>query len=321
MIKLFCILHRTSAEEVSTLEVSNVEFPTSNEAAARLENFTIPESTTGITACIRIKLEYYNNGYTTLFALHDGDWETGYSFAFYLAIGWKTGLEMDGLQDGLSDVYLNTSWTYGVHDKQVRWHFLLFREKIEINEWNNFCYGFSTEENTQIIFHNGLKMHHYNSTRKGSPIAKIFNIYLCKNLRGSMSEFNLYGKLLKQDKMQDWTGKCEKKSQPDLLDWDPRVFNTTFTESTKNVAVDNADSSEFCRLIAERGERVLEVEDDGEEKSPLMSKDRCLRLNGDLKNFPLNKRDLQKMDDAFHQFLEAILFKMKPIGYIRRREG
>ena len=51
---------------------------------------------------------------------------------------------------------------------------------------------------------------------------------------------------------------------------------------------------------------VLEVEDDGEEKSPLMSKERCLRLNGDLKNFPLYKRDLQKMDDAFHQFLEAI---------------
>ena len=182
-IKLVYILHLTSAEEVSTLEVSNVEFPTSNEAAARLDNLTIPESTTGLTACIRIKLEYYNNGYTTLFELKDGDWKRGYSFQFYLAIGWKTGLEEDGLQDGLSDIYLNSSWTYGVHDKEVRWHFLLFREKIEINEWNNFCYGFSTEENTQIIFHNGLKMHHYNSTRKGSPIAKIFNIYLCKNVR------------------------------------------------------------------------------------------------------------------------------------------
>ena len=122
MIKLFRILHLTCAEEMSTLEVSNVEFPTSNEAAARLDDFTISESTTGLTACIRIKLEYYNNGYTTLFALQDGDWETGYSFAFYLAIGWKTGLEMDGLQDGLSGVYLNTSWTYGVHDKEVRWH-------------------------------------------------------------------------------------------------------------------------------------------------------------------------------------------------------
>ena len=50
MIKLFCILHLTCAEEVSTLEVSNVEFPTSNEAAARLDNFTIPKSTTGLTA-------------------------------------------------------------------------------------------------------------------------------------------------------------------------------------------------------------------------------------------------------------------------------
>ena len=288
------------------MEVSNVKFPTSNEAGARLDKFTIPKSTTGLTACIRIKLEYYNNGYTTLFELLDENWKTGYSFQFYLAIGWKTGLEEDGLQDGLSDIYLNSSWTYGVHDKEVRWHFLLFREKIEINEWNNFCYGFSTEENTQIIFHNGLKMHHYNSTRKGSPIAKMFDIRLGKNLRGSMSEFNLYGKLLKQDEMQDWTGKCETKSQPDLLDWDPRVFDITHTDSTKNVRIDNVDSKEFCRLIAQRGEQVLEVEDDGEEKSPLSSKDRCLRLNGDLKNFPLNKRDLQKMDDVFHQFLEAI---------------
>ena len=121
-----------------------------------------------------------------------------------------------------------------------------------------------------------------------------------------MSEFNLYGRLLRQDEMQDWTGKCVARGKPDLLNWDPRVFNTTPTESSKTVRIDNVDSSDFCRMFAQRGERVLEVEDDGEGKSPLMSKDRCLRLNGDLKNFPLNARDLQNMDDAFHQFLEAI---------------
>ena len=101
---------------------------------------------------------------------------------------------------------------------------MLFREKIEINEWNNFCYGFSTEENTQIIFHNGLKMHHYNSTREGSPIAKNFNIHLGRNLRGLMSEFNLYGRLLRQDEMQDWTGKCVARGKPDLLTLDGMYF-------------------------------------------------------------------------------------------------
>ena len=68
------------------MEVSNVKFPTSNEGAARLDKFTIPKSTTGLTACIRIKLEYYNNGYTTLFELLDGDWKTGYSFQLILCI-------------------------------------------------------------------------------------------------------------------------------------------------------------------------------------------------------------------------------------------
>ena len=306
LLLLIGLQHVVGAREVAVLEVSDVEFPTSNEAAARIENFTIPETTTGLTACIRIKLEYYNNGYTTMFNFNDGDGEKGYSFYFYLAIGWKTGLEMEGLQDGLSDVYLNTSWTYGVHDRQVRWHFLLFREKIEISEWNSFCYGFSTEEKTQIIFHNGLKMHHYNSTKEDSPIAKHFDILLGLNLRGSMSEFNLFGRLLKQEEMEEWTGKCDMRRKPDILKWDPTIFNTTLTESSKSVKVDYVDSGDFCRMISQRGQPVLEIEDDEEGKSPLMSKDRCLRLNGDLKHFPLNKEDLQKMDDVFHQFLEAI---------------
>ena len=45
------VLHVVAAQEVPVLEVSDVEFPTSNEAAARLDKFTIPETTTGLTDC------------------------------------------------------------------------------------------------------------------------------------------------------------------------------------------------------------------------------------------------------------------------------
>ena len=51
LLLLIVALHVVAAQEVPVFEVSGVEFPTSNKAAARLDKFTIPETTTGLTAC------------------------------------------------------------------------------------------------------------------------------------------------------------------------------------------------------------------------------------------------------------------------------
>ena len=65
LLLLIVVLHVVAAQEVPVLEVSDVEFPISNEAAARLDKFTGNHNRTN--SLWRIKLEYYDNGYIMLF--------------------------------------------------------------------------------------------------------------------------------------------------------------------------------------------------------------------------------------------------------------
>ena len=83
------------------LKLSNVDFPTSNHRPASFDA-TYHKEISEFTICIRFLIDSYNTNLLYLVRAWNAD-----QLYFLDRIGWETGMERDGYQDGISIIQRN----------------------------------------------------------------------------------------------------------------------------------------------------------------------------------------------------------------------
>ena len=244
------ILHVLSVEgnEVFDVLKMNPPFPTSNDPNndyAALLNATYSEDLKEMTSCFRFSLESYNDGWFQAVVARG----TGGFPDFQEATGLNNGFEFDGFQGwwmflrrnipggGLGKI---ASPAYFNHNPRLT---------IEISKWYHVCTSYSSTLHLIHKYINGLKVFTYEyEDEQEDPLKRtIFeSVVLGINMRGLMTDFNLYSSYFSPEEMISWTSNCQKRPG-EVFNWNINKLNITQPESSgTNVTFVQIDRSEVC---------------------------------------------------------------------------
>ena len=166
----------------------------------------------------------------------------------------------------------------------TRWHWTLQKEWLYPFNWQRVCCAWSIRDKFLRAYVNGKLVLGYEwslQLKKGwGDTQKELQIGV--NWRGEVTDVNLYGSAFDEEQMKRWTTSCESPTPGDILAWQPETYNITDTNETSTI-ISEISAKDLCSV---QGADVLEVFDDKELKSPIMSENLCLRLNGRLKLIP-----------------------------------
>ena len=310
-------------------------FPSSPEPAASV-NADFDRDITEFTVCLRMLVESYNDGCITIVhanlagkKLQAWD-ERHYKNTLCKDIGWT----LDGYQE--QGIYLMRNIPGGGLDKQAFpiWHNLNVPKNVRPSEWHSFCTSYSSTSHKFHQYQDGVKVFNYTFMDPvEDPLSSdtFKNLLIGGNMRGLITDLNIYSFYFEKDAMVDWTRGCAQK-KGDIFAWDTRNLNITQEKTnTKNVTIVSIDKKEICidpnkkiepqmpDLSGKKStgnhfkpkppkksltDSVLElITDPLNTKTAFQARDLCYRLNGELLPRPQTKEEETLMDKVLWDFM------------------
>ena len=200
--------------------------------------------------------------------------------------------------------------------------------------WIHMCSSYSSKLNKIQIFQDGLKVYsfHYKDPQDIPLPTNTFEMTkLCRNMRGLISDVNIYSTFFDEDSTRSLTLSCGEM-QGDIFKWDASKVNITQdADSQLEVTIEIMDKSEIClqtdmkptaqepsksarmsnkkrynqpsKFKASYVDYVLEVITDPFAKDNPEAVDRCLRLNGELMPLPQTKEEEAFFDKTVWDYM------------------
>ena len=319
--------------QIDVLKISDVPFPNSGccsinhfaaAASAPMES-DIPE----FTVCYRMLIDSYNDELFIPFGAVDGNGKIWYILD---RMCWKCGRGSEGYQGGL--LYLTRNIPGGglVNKGLPIYHQYNMARDIAISKWTHICFSYSTINHNVHLYQDGIKVFNFTyGDEKEDPLSSSFfeHIRIGANMRGLLTDVQVYNKYFNEDKIISWTTSCPG-SEGEIFNWDRTKLNTKETIG-KNVTFVTMDSSEVCpdpgklvtmqqpRISASGTDRrrfqppprnrtsyasdVLEYITGADAKTFSDVEDRCFRMNGELFTLPQNKVDEDIMNEVLWTYL------------------
>lgn len=313
------------------MKIANVPFPLVSCCTAKYfaaqANATHGTNIPEYTVCYRMLIDSYNEGLFTPFSAFDGK-----KWNILDRQCWKCGRGSEGYQGGLIVIGRNIPGGGLASRELPNYHQYNLARDIAISKWTHICYAYSTVTQNFHMYQDGLKVYSftYGDEEENSLTSKAFNmIRIGANMRGLMTDIQVYNEFYNIDDMVTWTTSCPG-TKGEIFDWDITQLNTNHDEtSTLNVTFIKMDMSEVCPSKAARPQKprlssagnarkrfkppkrnrtsnagsVLELITDPDGKVNGDAQDRCFRLNGKLITLPQNKEDEDLMNGVLLDYM------------------
>ena len=321
------------------LTIKNVPFPESFVPAANL-NVTHTKEIAEFTFCYRFLITSYNEQWNRLILARQPHKYCYYEESF----GFNTGFEFEGYQPIHHLVDRNVTGG-GVGKGRGRgahpmYHHTLLARNIQTGKWVHTCNAYSSSLQKMHLYIDGLKAFSYQYTDEEDnplPSTLFANTDIGQNMRGLVTDMNIYSRFFTETEMVTWTTNCGQV-EGDIYAWDTSRLNLTQKqESNLKVTLVKMPKADVCpdpdepKILQEPSKlgatqeqkrykpknkdsstfvgKVLELITDPFEKiDTLQSKDRCFRLDGEILSLPQNEEEEKLMDQVMWNYL------MKKIG-------
>ena len=155
-------------------------------------------------------------------------------------MGWGT----EGYEGG----YAGLGNTADVSIRQVPTiHHFNGAMNIDIGTWTHICNSYSYSLDMIHMYQNGLKVFSFNYTGdvKYNIDGMFENLIIGQNMRGLITDVNIYSNFFDENKIIAWTKDCSQ-TKGDIFAWDPSKL--TLTEGFK-ITIENIDKSEVCSNV------------------------------------------------------------------------
>ena len=187
---------------------------------------------------------------------------------------------------------------------QVVWRLILYKQPLEIYQWQSACISYTKETNQLLLFHNGVRYLEQKLIGGSRAIAKDFLSIteISSRFRGSFSDLQVYSKPMKEKDLEDWT-KCRYDKAGDVFQWDINKFNLTIDERIVST-IEKVDKKSFCKS-EEKDQREIHVfgQAGGDMIfSHIEATHLCKRLNGKMSSLPRNAEELEVLHEAGKKF-------------------
>ena len=323
-------------QQIDVLKISNISFPHSSDPVA-LINASYKQDIAEFTICFRVLVESYNDAHVPLIVAWKPsieDYTSDYQLSSYFveSFAYLTGFDLDGLQAGLTFLFRDIP-DGGIGNRSFPvWHHEVLPRFVDTGRWFHFCVAYSSLKHIMHKYQDGHKVFSFpyaDKVVRPFPPNMFDNLSLGKNLRGLLSDLNIYSKFFTEKEMKAWTTSCNH-DKGDIFAWVPNNVNIIKNDDGKEVSFIKLDKSEVCpdpNEISEKqktvkstqGNRktnfqpksknhgtfvglVLEYIEHNELKNNKEAKDMCFRLNGELMAVPQNVEEeliLRKIIDDF----------------------
>ena len=313
-------------DQFDVLKITNVDFPFATGFAATF-NATYDQEIAEFTVCYRFLITSYNDGWMwTFYSPKLGTWEWDQK-GYHETFGYGTGLESEGYQSVWFTLFRNIPGG-GLGDKAMPvYHAPLLPRFLQTGKWYNSCTSYSSKLRKLHLYQDGLKAHSYQyNDQEENPLRPTFFevVKLGQNMRGLMTDVNIYSTFFEEEEMVSWTTGCQQRDG-EIYKWDVSKLNITQDEdSTVNVEFIRLDKASVCpekNVVVTQQEpsklgtkseqkrfkpklqgnssfigKVLEVITDPDNKNAMDCKDRCYRLSGQILTIPENEEEEKLLD-------------------------
>ena len=312
-------------EELDVMKISNVPFPSSKVYPAFL-NASFSKEIAEFTICYRFLIESYNDPMIYLLRLMTPNW--GDTF-YYNAVGWNTGYDLEGFQGARSFINRNVEGGGLVNKQLPRYASYVMARNIDISTWTHFCTSYSSSLQKMLRYQNGQKVMSFTFTdEKENPLpSDLFaNTRIGKNLRGSITDLNIFSTFLDDKALIKWTTSCDERGG-DIFTWDASKLELS---QDIDVSIIKMDKKEVCpdvtkqipiqraKKVAKKTERkrfkpylgiksfvgmVLEMVSVREGLKYQEAEDVCFRTGGELMMIPQTKEEMDLMDKVLWDYI------------------
>ena len=308
-------------------------FPVSSEYAASADA-DFDKDISEFSVCYRMMIESYNDGYINIiYANFTGKkLETWDQRTYMNRIGKDVGWTLDGFQEAF--IHLTRNIPGGGLGKQTFpfWHHLNFPENVRLSEWYSFCTSYSSSLHRIHQYQNGIKVFGFtylDEVEDPLPSDTFKNLLIGSNLRGFITDINIYSYFFEEDAMVEWTRGCAQK-KGDIFAWNTTNLNTALEEKM-NVTIVSVDKKDICmdpnkKIKPQRpdlsgktsignrfkpkpqeqslSDSVLELMTDPlNTKTAFQARDLCYRLNGEILQRPQTEEEVSLMDKVLWDFM------------------
>ena len=315
------------------LKISDVPFPQSSDIAAVIKA-PYESEISEFSVCYRMLIDFYNDGMVHILKAWGYRNESlGPGGVFWQLTGLNTGLEVYGFQPVYMYLYRNIPGGGLGNRAFPYWHFPTLPKNMDTGTWYSICTSYSSKLKRIHMFQDGLKVFSFQFIDEEElPLRSSFfsEIEIGKNMRGLLTDFNIYSKYFEDQAMIDWTSGCDHEPG-DIYPWDKNDIDTTQQQNGRiNVTFVSIDRSVICpdptaqvveqtltdsttlnekRRFTPRFKEytsfvgsILEFMNDPYVKSYNEAIDLCMRLNGYLLTIPQNDEELEFMDKTIWDF-------------------
>ena len=318
--------------QFDALKISDVPFPMSGAVAAIIRA-PFHTQISEFSVCYRIMIDFYNDGMVEIMKAEGyRNASIGHEGVFWQRTGLNTGMELYGYQFFWLFFYRNIPGGGLGNRAYPYWHAYNLAKNLETSKWFSFCTSYSSKLKRIHMYQDGLKVFSFQFTdEKEDPLLSntFAKIEIGKNMRGLLTDLNIYSSFFDSQAMVEWTGGCDTDFG-DIFQWDKEKIEMA-QNSPINVTIVKVDRSAVCpdaktqesdqtltnsatmdekKRFSPRSREyetfvgsVLEFMSDPYVKSYSESLDYCMRLNGYLLTIPQNEEELEVMDKAMWDFM------------------
>ena len=324
-------------QQLDVLKISNVPFPYS-EVPAGLINAGYTQDIAEFTLCYRVMVESYNDAHVSLIVAwkpsiedYSGDFQEASYFAEVTE--YLSGFDIDGLQSSTNFLFRDIP-DGGIGNRSMPvWHHEVLPRFIEPGQWIHFCIAYSSLEHILYRYQDGHKVFSYQYTDKvvtPFPSTLFDNLSFGTNLRGLITDINIYSSFFTEKDMKTWTTSCNH-DDGDIFAWAPNKVIMIKADDGKKLSFIKLDQSEVCpdpNEMREKQKPIKSTEGNGKKifqpkakihktfvglvlefiehnvlKDIEEAKDMCFRLNGELMTVPQNEEEEIIMGKIVDEFI------------------
>ena len=229
-------------DHFEVLKITNVTFPFSNIWASTFNN-TFNPNIKDFSVCYRFLLDSYNDKEFRPFHARPKDQSTRKEiFEAIEGTGNNLGWGTEGYQGGY------TYFGEEVAERMPTRHHFNLAMNIEISTWQHICSSFSSSLKRQHLFQNGFKSFGFNYPKDQDvyiPDDLFAIIKLGFNLRGLITDVNIFSEYFDEEAIMSWTNECSHR-KGDIFAWEPTKLSHN---EGVTVTILNIDKSEVCSNV------------------------------------------------------------------------
>ena len=247
----FCILLilGQSERQFQAIKIANVPFPRSYFFAASYTAASFNKKFEDFTVCYRFLVGSFNGWHYFRILGATGNKQVldmtdlicCYDISFggpAPGMGWGT----EGYEGG----YAGLGNTSDVRQVPTIHHFN-GAMNIDIGTWQHICNAYSYSLDMFHMYQNGLKVFSFNYTGdvKYNLDGMFENLIFGQNIRGLITDVNIFSDFFDEEKIKDWTRKCDQQ-KGDIFSWEPSKLTTT---EGFEITVEAIETSEVCMNV------------------------------------------------------------------------